>query len=475
MSERWEKMDLLQQFTGHIRTLDAWEPDEPVIVAVSGGVDSVVLLDLMGRLPEDVKPNIIIAHVNHHLRGISDDEESAVRKLAERYTVPVYVHHWRKEDHPDSGIEKAARDIRYSFFKEIAQRMGSRAVLTAHHKDDQVETILMKLVRGSALEELKGISAKRSEGTVTIVRPLLPFTKKNLISYAEQRQLRWAEDESNASVKFTRNRYRQTILPLLRSENPAVDDHLIRFTEDLDSLLSLSAPCVEEWKKDILSFDNDALYIMVPALKQADEALQRRVLSSGIKQWSRKQSYTLGHKHIQMIIDWLKASSPNTTLDLPGGLTAERMYDRCMIRKKESDSRYEIESENEIEKKLAVGQWIELGDGSSMGLLTYESFRSRESSQNERHLYLGIPFQSTPLTIRHRHNGDRMTVRGMTGTKKVKDIFIDQKIPREDRERAWVVTDSTGRILWVVDLKESALSLDPRTDTISYVLVYERM
>ena len=466
-------MDLLQQFTGHIRTLEAWEPDEPVIVAVSGGVDSVVLLDLMGRLPEDVKPNIIIAHVNHHLRGISDDEESAVRKLAERYTVPVHVHHWRKEDHPDSGIENAARDIRYSFFKEIAQRMGSRAVLTAHHKDDQVETILMKLVRGSALEELKGMSDKRADGAVTVVRPLLPFKKADLLSYAGYRQLQWEEDESNTSEKYTRNRFRQSIIPLLKMENPALEDHLIRLTEDLDSLLRISAPRIEEYKKEMLSFEEHALCISIPALIQTDEALQRRILSSGVKEWSKSQAYMLGHKHIQIIIDWLKSSHPNTTLDLPGELIAERMYDRCMIRKKEYDSIHQVETEVKIEKKLAVDQWIELDNGSVVGLLTYESFRARKSSQNERHLFLGIPPHNTPLTIRHRHKGDRMTVRGMTGTKKVKDIFIDQKIPRKDREQIWVVTDSTGRILWVPDIKESALSLDPITDTISYVLVYK--
>lgn len=467
-----DEMTLYKRFKQHIKEKHYWSAQEPVVVAVSGGVDSIVLLDLLDRLPENMKPAIVIAYVNHQLREVSDEEERFVRKLASHYGYPLYTKHWEKEKHPVSGIENAARLVRYHFFSEVADKLKSRIVLTAHHRDDQVETIMMRLVRGQTLEELSGIAEQRQMGEKEIIRPLLSYGKKALIKYAVSRQLEWREDESNRSMDFTRNRFRNNLIPLLKEENKAFDRHMLNFSEELADLLTLVGPLVEKELQRTVALDVDAMVINVPEFLALGKPMQKRVLNEAFNKWVQRDGiYLIKQVHIALLIDWLEEGNPNSSLDLPNNLVARRSYARCTI----EGRGYEKEEQEPGDFKLTnLNEWVDLNEGERIGLFT----SIEESHVDERRvnrMYVDREELLLPLIVRHRQPGDRMRVKGLDGRKKVKDIFIDQKVPVNYRDTAWVIEDESRQIIWLVGYKESPLSLEHITDTISYVLIYQKI
>ncbi|EXJ23436.1 tRNA(Ile)-lysidine synthetase [Alkalibacterium sp. AK22] len=466
-------MDLLRTFTAHVEEKGYWIKGEHVLVAVSGGVDSVVLLDLISHLPDRCRPAMTVLHVDHGLREVSTEEAAFVRELASSYGADCLVRRWSKKDHPTSGFEAAARKIRYAFFKEAAANCHASKLLTAHHRDDQVETVLMRLVRGNSLHELAGIQAVRADAGFDIYRPLLPFAKNELIAYAEQNGLKWCEDESNASNRYTRNRFRHSIIPLLKKENPMLEEHVIQFSEELQGLLDLLDPLISSQMQEIVDFQEQKMVISRRQLLDCAPVLQLKVLAKAFSEWAIRQDFMIKRVHLTLLRDWLDSGKPNSSLNLPSGLEAVRSYDFCIVRlkEKEAPSAY-LESRNALVYDLEPGTSIELSEGKVIKLFTSSQYQNESIRPEARHIYLDLKPDQLPLKVRHRQQGDRLKVKGMNGTKKVKDIFIDQKVPLADREQAWLVTDHHGELIWLVDYKESALSLDPITDTISYVLVY---
>lgn len=467
-------MAVLSGFTNQISEADYWKAQETVIVGVSGGLDSIVLLDLLVDLPQEMKPAIHVAHVNHQLRPESDEEEAFVRKLCADYEVPCSVHTWNRSLQPDTGMEQAAREVRYAFFEKVAKKFNSSAILTAHHKDDQVETVLMRFVRGNSLDELTGIRQKRYSGGLTYIRPLLSFSKENLRDYALEKKLHWYEDETNQSDDYTRNRFRHTVLPLLREENAAVDEHIVSFAEEMSDVLSLLSPIIEEKLSQTMLLSEKEILIDRSAFLELDPILQKRVLEQAVKKWSANEAFLMKRIHSELLLKWLKTSSPNSSLDLPNNLVAVREYNTCRITYKKERCSDESKCRKDRQQfELSPDQWLRLPSNEVIGLLTREKYESIVDKEAAGILYLDLQADQLPLKIRHRKSGDRMTLKGMQGTRKIKDIFIDQKVLLKTRDKVWVVTDKTEEILWLIGHKESALSLDPITDTISYVLVYK--
>jgi len=463
-------MSLYNQFENHVSTRFKWTNNEPIVVAVSGGVDSIVLLDLLARLPRHLKPKCIIAHINHHLRAESDEEEQFVRQLAAKEGLSICVHHWEKKDHPISGIEEAARHVRYRFFNQVAQEMGAQYILTAHHQNDQVETIMMKWVRGSSLEELTGIKEVRRSGEHSILRPLLPFSKAQLIRHAKMNELNWVEDTSNQSMTFSRNRFRNSSIPLMKEENQAVEENVIRISNEISEWLDIITPCIEAEVKRTTSITTESLTLDIPHWLSLNEALRKRVLTKALILWNPDGKLLVKQKHIELINDWLKESKPNASIDLSNGLIAQRSYDTCSIVQKVQSQQAGLLVEGKLINQLNT--WVRLSKNEKIGLFTLSAYE-KMTLKNTETLFLGNEV-ALPLNIRHRKNGDRMTVKGLNGTKKLKSIFIDDKVPLQERNQAWVVEDDEGTIIWVIGYRESSLSLDPITDTIIYVLVYEQ-
>lgn len=457
-----------------------------VLLAVSGGVDSVVLLDLMQSLPISKRPKVSVAHVNHQLRNVSDSEERFVRDLSQKYHVPVHVHVWDEKMHPVSGIEAAARNERYTFFKKVMHDLNIDALLTAHHLDDQVETVLMRLTRGSSLDQLVGIKIRQTifldeKGTKSgdLIRPLLPFSKEEIYEYAQNEQLEYREDASNLSMAYTRNRFRHQIIPLLKNENEKFNEHIERFAKDLSDLIEISEAPISLAYQALVKVREGKIELDTEKFTAHSEALQRAVLKLVLENLYAGKAVVFKANYIDLIYDWLKTGEVNTQLDLTGDYLVEKTYRRAYFYQKSMLTKA-VEHEKFTIDATQLDKWISLSENEAIGLFSLpndtEETREEiaEAIEDPAQLLITEENLHLPLTIRHRLPGDRMTYQGLQGSKKIKDIFIDGKIPPQDRDLAWIVEDKNGNIIWLVSYRKSDLFTEVETDKLNYILKYKK-
>ncbi|MGO3381573.1 MAG: tRNA lysidine(34) synthetase TilS, partial [Loigolactobacillus coryniformis] len=239
MSES-EVVCIQNAFTTHIKQLQLWRAQTPVLVAVSTGADSMALLDLLAHLPVALRPQINVVHVNHQLRAASVREAAFLTDYCARHGWPLYQTKWPMAEHPAHGTEAAARAFRYAYFAQVLQQQKISVLLTAHHADDQLETLLMRLVRGGDIQQLAAIATQRPFHQAKLVRPLLPFTRQQLRTYVAARKLTFFEDETNQDPRFTRNHLRQRVVPVLKQMQPLAAEHAADYVVQLQRLLRVN-------------------------------------------------------------------------------------------------------------------------------------------------------------------------------------------------------------------------------------------
>jgi len=393
---------------------------EPLLAGVSGGADSVALLDVLaaGRW----RPHV--CHLNHKLRGAESDADAEfVRELAVQYGLPATIE-WREV----GSNEDAARQARFDFFQSVAARTGIKKLVLAHTADDQVETFLLRLLRGSGVSGLIGIWPERRIGELVVVRPLLRVTRPEVLQYLNARGLKWREDATNTDTRFTRNRIRHELLPLLEREfNPAIRETLLRTAEilrDEDELLSQLA--------DAARFED---------LWTQPAAVQRRLL----RQWLGED---LDFDHIEAV----RLLRPGTEATLPNGLVVCREYDtlRKVMAQPPLKGRWllNLNGETEIpELGISLVCRAERSEGSLPG--TTELLRIAQNDNRGEEHFDADALGNEPF-LRTWESGDRFQPLGMNESKKLQDFFVDEKVPRHQRGRVPVLCAADGRIAWVV-------------------------
>ncbi|SEK98048.1 tRNA(Ile)-lysidine synthase [Carnobacterium iners] len=449
-----------------------WKSSDRLLIAVSGGVDSMVLLDLIQRLPDTLRPWYGVVHVNHELRAVSMEEERFLKEQCRLKNVPYFSRHWDSKKHPETGVELAARNFRYAFFKETMQVVKATHLLTAHHADDQLETILMRLVRGGQLEGMTGIQAQRPFGIGLLVRPLLHYSKEQIYAYSKARHLDYYEDETNVDLLYTRNRYRQKIAPLLKLENRQVLTHFKDFSADLSDVLFLANQVIQQKSEQILLESKSDFYELDRSvLLSCEPETQRQVLKHIlIEKVYHAYPVEMLRKQVEELLGLMTGTKSNAQLDLPDGWKARREYQHFYLEKNKFSESLLLRKE----RKLLLGQWVSITNGARIGLFQIEA-NTTSPFEKDEHIWIEPSKVSLPLLIRHRKPGDRMTLKGMDiGHKKIKTILIDQKIPLKAREEMLILTDSLDEIIWLLKYKESRLSIQRETDKIQYILVYQR-
>lgn len=460
---------MFQDFNQILQNNNLLKADNRVLLAVSGGVDSIALFHLMRKIPEIKRPKLSIAHVNHQLRPEADTEEEFVKHLAEKYRIPFYSFLWDKADHPASGIEEAARKIRYSFFKQVMKQQNINVLMTAHHQDDQIETILMKLARGSTLSQLTGIQFSQSFSEGELVRPLLGFSKQELYTFAKEQRLEFIEDETNYELTYTRNRFRNQIIPLLKKENNQFNQHIIQFALDLNDLLEVSKNPIEKAFNQVVKKKQDIWELDIERFSGLTASYQRLAIKYLLDLLYKGEENLYKANYIELIQDWIFNGDVNTQLDLQNDIVTKKEYNRVIFAKKNSVMHLISKEEFVIE---SVNQWIQLSETEKIGLFVLDE--SVEDLNNENTLLIDENSLHLPLTIRHRQPGDRMRYVGLNGSKKIKDIFIDEKIPIKKRDEAWIVEDYSSDILWLVTYRKMSLFTVQETDKLTYVLKYKK-
>ncbi len=422
---------------------------DSIVVGCSAGPDSMALVDMLLKIREKYNLSLIVAHVNHNLRKQSVQEEEYLRNYCEK-------HHIMFEgmiitEYGDDNFHNEARNIRYDFFEKIVHKYQANYLMTAHHGDDLVETILMRITRGSNLNGYSGFKKIVDMGDYQIVRPLLNYTKQELEEYDKKNHVMYYIDDSNMKDKYTRNRYRKYILPFLKEEDPNIHLKYLKFS----TVLSEANQFIEHERDKALKkvIHKDVLDILT--FKELDPFIQKEVLYYMLDEFYQDDLILINDKHIELLLNLIYSNRANAFVNLPNEVIATKTYQELELKKVTTEiTTYEVE----------LSKYVELPNHHVI-----EQLDELSGTGNDTCRLLSSEI-SLPLTVRTRRFGDRMAVKG-NGTKKIKDIFIDKKVKLSDRDLWPVVVDAKGVVVWLPGLKKSKYD-KKKTEKYDIILKY---
>ena len=407
---------------------------DTIVLGNSGGPDSMCLLTILLRLREKYHLNIVSAHVNHNVRSESAAEKEFLMNYCKDNNVGFEA--MTIERYGDDNFHNQARKIRYNFFNDVVKKYDANYLMTAHHGDDLVETILMRMVRGSTLKGYSGFEKILDNGTFKTVRPLVFITKDEALRFDEENNIPYVIDKSNFKGKYTRNRYRMNILPFLKEEDPKVHEKFLKFSETLNEYDSFIN---NEIKRTIgRVYKNNK--IDVSKYRELDPLIQKKIIYVILEEIYKEDLMVINDRHVKLIMDLLNSKRANSKICLPHNVQVIKSYDEVLFTKEVKET---ISYEVELIKYalLPNGHKIEVVDD--------------EESNNNDVCRIDSSEVSFPLYVRTRKLGDKMFLKKIDGYKKVKDIFIDCKIPTKDRDKWPIVVDSKDKIIWIPGVKKS--------------------
>ncbi len=403
-----------------------------VIIACSGGPDSMCLLNLLIRLKNNKNLELIVAHVNHKLRSVSDNEAKMVEDYAKKNKVTFEL---QELDYQNAKFsEDDAHRKRYKFFKSLIKKYKAYYLITAHHGDDLIETILMRIARGSNLNGYIGIKRITQNEDYVTLRPLLSTTKDEIIKYNESENIPYVIDESNDSLKYTRNRYRKNVLPFLKNEDEYIHLKYLKFSEELEEYDNFVNNYIKE-KEFIV--DNQ---IVINKITNESEFIKRKTIELIVKSIQVNDYFNISDKQMNELLKLIYNS--NKSIDLNNNYIGINEYGYLKIIKKPNKEYQEIILDKDLE---------------FLGFNFYYNCDNGNSSNNC--IYLNSSEVTLPLKLRTRCNGDKMQVLNL-GTKKINDIFIDNKINKELRSNYPILVDAKNNIIWLPSLKKSQFCKD---------------
>lgn len=453
------------------------EKGDKVIIAVSGGPDSICLLDILNRIKDQLKISLVIAHVHHGIREKEADLEARFVRLKsshlnlpfEQRTVPVPEIAKAK----GLSVEQAGRVERYKFFKELLNKYQAQKIALGHHADDQAETMLMRLIRGSGLRGLAGIPAKRD----VFIRPIIECTRQEIEEYCRLNKISYCSDSSNREPNYLRNKIRLELIPFLNKEfHPAIVKNLLQLQTIIRDELGFWEEITEQYyRKALLKEVSEQVILNSQILRDWSPGIQRTVIRRTLKHLNHYLE-DIQFNHIEAVRLMCFKDEGEKYLHLPGGLRVRKNYEEIFFGLARnvpiSGKDKKIEA---LEFELIVGQETEVRNLGLKFITKLYDFNNinfekpgKESTKNEA--YLDYHKLSLPLKIRNRKPGDKFQPLNSNFSKKVKSFFIDQKIDRHDREKIILVVDSANRIVWIAGYQvDNRFKITKNTKKILYI------
>ena len=442
---------LEQRVINFIQQHNPFSVGDKLVVAVSGGADSVCLLHILTQRRAELDIELHIAHLNHQLRDVeSDSDAKYVSDLAHKLGIPATIERLdvaAYHDQKGGSLEEAAREIRYSFLAQVAKNVGAHKVVTGHTRDDHIETILMHLLRGAGTAGLCGLQSRsilqygENSGQLELVRPLLDVNRQETLDYCQKYNLAPRSDSSNASLSFLRNRVRLELLPVLRSYNPSIDEALLRLADIAGDDISFIEEQASLLWKELVREEDEAIYLDINKMVALPHAIQRQIFRRAIKQL-RGSLKDVEADHIEAMIDFLSKPA-GKKLCLPDGLVLSTEYGRLILASAQASicplppllgvSNINIPGKTDLSGWRIKADIMQEAVGEDNGLVA--SFDANKVGKE--------------LTVRQRRQGDRFQPLGMSQTKKLQDFMVDSRIPRSWRDRVPLIC-SPEQILWVV-------------------------
>ena len=405
--------------------------DEYIVIGVSAGPDSMALLDLTKKITTQ---KIVCVHINHNVRKESNEEAKYLQKYCKDNNIIfeyLKIVNWQ-----NNNFENEARNKRYSFYEKMLKKYNSKNLLLAHHGDDLIETVLMKIVRGSNLEGYAGIKLYSKQKNYTIIRPFLYLTKEEILKYNKENNIKYYIDKSNDEITYTRNRYRKNFLPLLKKEDKLVHLKFLKFSNTLQEYYNY----IEEIAIEKINIKYSNNTIDINEFKKEHPFMQKNIIFHILSNLYHNEDNIIKNKHIEDILKLANSNKANTYINLPKGFIVQKTYNRITIKeatvKRQTDYKIILQDYNQISSIIIKKVPNCETDGNDV---------CRLNSKN-------IKF---PLYLRNKKNRDYINVMGLNGIKKVKEIFIEKKIPPEVRKNYPLLVDADDNILWIPNLKKS--------------------
>ncbi|MCB8999593.1 MAG: tRNA lysidine(34) synthetase TilS [Bacteroidales bacterium] len=417
---------MLERLRTFINEHDLFHKDDRLLLTVSGGIDSVVLLDLLVKLGYDCG----IAHCNFHLRNEeSDGDEKFVRELGDSYGIHVYVRNFETAEYAEGNrlsIQMAARELRYDWFEEIRQQEGFDWITTAHNKNDVSETFLLNLSRGTGLQGLTGIKYKSGR----LIRPLLFATRDEIKSYALSAGLDWREDSSNASLKYSRNKIRHSLIPLFEEINPKFTDTLAENIQRLKEAEEIYLDAILKVRNNVIHREKGLVWIFINDVAALNP----------IETWMYEilKEFNFTSSVVNDIIRSLDGPAGRQFFSSTHRLVKDREKLILQLITEENQRRYYIEKENGI-----------ILEPLKLKTEIFERSHDFIIPANPDTACLDLDTLEFPLVLRRWETGDYFCPLGMRSMKKLSDFFIDLKLSIPQKENTWIL-QSGNEICWVI-------------------------
>ena len=416
---------MLNKVRKNIESHDLLKPGERVIVGFSGGCDSIVLLYILQKLGYDC----LAAHCNFHLRG---EESNRDEKFALDFASSLNVSFFKQDfdtyfiaKERGISIEMAARDLRYEWFERLKAEWNASAIAVAHHQDDNIETLLLNLIRGTGIRGLTGMKPKNGN----IIRPLLSISRKEIEDFALVENLSFVTDSTNLQDEFTRNKIRLQVMPLLETINPSAKDALALTIDNLNEAAQIYNEGIERAIKEV--FDNEKGIINISLLKTYPSP--ESVLFELLKE------YGFGKDIVRKIVKSIDSQPGKEFYSSHYCLTKDRDA-FFLVEKKEKEKKEYLIEENDFLIELPC----------CMEITSIVNSNEIEINRNRDYAYLDFDKLQFPLTLRKWNVGDRFVPLGMAGFQKLSDFFNNNKFSKPEKENTWILT-SGDDIVWIVN------------------------
>ena len=431
--------NIIRKIENNIKKFNLIKKDQNILIGLSGGPDSVMLFHGLRKIQENSNFNLYAAHINHLYREKDAyNDEEFVRKLCNDFNIKIYVKRQNSSILAKTNKiteEEAGREIRYGFFNKIIKEIDGGLIATAHNKNDQVETLLQRMIRGTGIEGLTGMDYKQGN----IIRPLLNINKEEIINYLKTNNLDYCIDKTNAEPIYGRNKIRLELIPYIEKRfNKNFQDTLFRMSQNMkDDYAIINKQVEENFSQCLILKDKENVVLDIDILKNYKKGIRSRILRNSIEN-IKGNKINVERKHIEYLDGFMLKKETGKTIDLGDNVVGEISYNKLIIRNKDKIKNYVYNLEKGINVIQETNKSIKISSNGNNSI-----------NEDKNSILIDADKVIGQLKVRNRKDGDKFQPLGMKGSKKIKDYFIDEKIPAKLREEIPLICDEEN-IIWIV-------------------------